>query len=174
MKSTRIGLTALALVLAGTAFAQDAGPGPRAGGMPGFDAFDTDGDGRVTRDEITGPRAERAAALDADGDGRISLEELKAAHLRAAEARAEAAARRTIEMFDADGDGLLSAAELATRPAPTMMFDRMDADGDGVLTREEAEAARARMMERRADRAERGPRHHRFERGEHRRPMRRD
>ncbi|MFN4157438.1 MAG: EF-hand domain-containing protein [Gemmobacter sp.] len=153
MTNTRIlGLSALVAAMATVGFAQMPSDGPRGHGslaMPAFEALDTDGDGRITREEMQAQRAARVAALDADGDGKITLEELKAHHMRQAEDRAERMARRMIESMDSDGDGALSAAELAAGPAPMMaMFDRIDTDGDGAISKDEAEAMRNRMADR--------------------------
>ncbi len=105
--------------------------------------YDTDGDGRITAEEIEAVKAARFAAADADGNGGLSPEELVALDeaIRAEVRAARAAAR--IERLDDDGDGLLQAAEIEARtPRIAPIFDRLDADGDGGLTVEELEAER--------------------------------
>lgn len=153
--------TLLAALLAGAtfgalpAFAQDAPP-PAAdrpapeGDWPRFDLsrFDTNGDGKVSLEEIQQARNAQVGAVDANGDGKLSFDEMVEMELRAVRPSIEARVRARIEMQDADGDGLLSAAELATPPAHKRMFERLDANKDGVVTEEEIGAARERMRDR--------------------------
>jgi Ca2+-binding EF-hand superfamily protein len=109
-----------------------------------FGSWDSDGDGRVTQQELATLREERLSSADLDGDGALSATEL--------ETRANAQARkrmdRMLDRLDRDGDGSLSAAELAASDRMERMFGRMDADGDGGITRAEFDAARERMRDR--------------------------
>lgn len=163
------GATALALLLAaGIAVAAPAlahegkrggGGMDQRGGDRGamlFERFDSDGDGRVTRDEVAAARTARQAALDADGDGFVSRDEMTAHAQAEASARAASRAGRMFDRLDADGDGRLGAAEVMTGQMGNgmQMFDRLDADGDGVITRDEAAVRGNGMrdrMERRGD-----------------------
>lgn len=170
-KRTLLGTAALATALAATlstaALADRGGPG-RMGDMMGegpggfalmqFDAIDADKDGKITAAELDAHRAAQVTALDANGDGKIGVDELKARQMAAMEQRATDRATRMMERMDSDGDGFLSAAELATPAAPARMFDRLDTDGDGAVSRAEAEAAQARMAERRGHRDGHGKR----------------
>jgi Ca2+-binding EF-hand superfamily protein len=127
-------LAALALTsAAGAALAQD---GARE--MPRFEALDTDGDGRITREELEARADARFAEADADGDGKLTPAELEAA---AEKRRAERIARM-VERLDADGDGALDRGELTERRGAGRIFERLDADSDGALTREEFAALR--------------------------------
>lgn len=168
---TLLGTAAVATILAATlstaALADRGGPGRMgdameqgAGGfaLMQFDAIDADKDGRITEAEMDAHRAGQVTALDADGDGKISVDELKARQMAAMEQRATERATRMMQRMDSDGDGFLSAAELATPAAPARMFDRLDTDGDGAVTRAEAEAAQARMADRRGHRDGHGQR----------------
>ncbi|MCA1298422.1 EF-hand domain-containing protein [Stappia indica] len=127
--------------------------------------FDTDKDGRVTQAEIDATLVDMFAKADADSSGGVSLEEFKKAYA------AEFANRkvRSFQRHDVDGDGKLTKAEFDRRM--NRMMDRMekrgggkgagrgpdgmgrmgqmqdfDADGDGNVTREEVEAARAKLF----------------------------
>lgn len=84
------------------AFAQDAALAPPPGfdekaWKAEFDAGDTDGDGKLSREEV---RAKNPRALeifdetDTDGDGYISPEEDKAALFKALRARKDAPAKK--------------------------------------------------------------------------------
>lgn len=124
-------LTGLALAIGlgalGTARAQGMGEGQ---GMMGegmadmaerFEGADTDGDGLLSRDELTARMTERAAERIATRVGRM------------------------IEHHDADGDGQVSMAELESGPMGRM-FEKLDADGNGAISPEEF--ARMREMRR--------------------------
>lgn len=103
--------------------------------------YDTDGDGRITAEEIEARKAARFAAADADGNGGLSAEELvslqEAIRLEIEEARAATRLAR----LDDNGDGLLQAEEIEARtPRLAPIFDRLDTDGDGGITQEELDA----------------------------------
>ena len=105
--------------------------------------LDADGDGNVSPDEFrTGMQAE-LAKYDADGNGSLSLAEFEtmhAAHIR------EATVDR-FQVFDADGDGQVTADEIAA-PADRMermMRMRTDAD-DGTMPMA-GERGSGRMMD---------------------------
>ncbi|WP_143520859.1 EF-hand domain-containing protein [Puniceibacterium antarcticum] len=129
-----MGLTAVA------AQAQGTGPGDHDEhrGMM-FGAFDGNGDGKLTPEEMAARAAERFAKADSDGDGMLSVEEMNAA---AAERIAERNAKM-IERMDQDGDGMLSLEEIRGRRDPAQIFKRLDKNSDGVLSEKEfAEAAK--------------------------------
>jgi Ca2+-binding EF-hand superfamily protein len=96
-----------------------------------MEVFDTDGDGKLTQDEIDARRDELFAAADVDGDGRVTLEEFKVAY-----------------------------AETIVTPK-VRAFQRMDRDGDGKVSEEDfnrrAERMLSRMERRKGD--GHGPRH---------------
>jgi Ca2+-binding EF-hand superfamily protein len=118
-------------------------------------AFDKNGDGQLTRDELS----ERLYGLfdraDADKNGILTAEEIR----KAAQAAAAPAARGRGEGFraegregrgggppsfmkldpilaalDTDGDGTISAEEIAAAPAA---LKKLDANGDGQLSADE-------------------------------------
>lgn len=150
--------SALAMALvAGAVQAQDRAPrGP--GMFPDFATLDTDGDGKISREEFDAPRQARIKALDPDGDGVITLEEMKTRMGEEARKRAEAQAERIFARIDADGDGKISAAEALAanshgRPGPDLgrVFERLDGDKDGAISKEEFDRAAERMQKRDAE-----------------------
>ncbi|MES2843624.1 MAG: calcium sensor EFh [Pseudomonadota bacterium] len=122
------------------------GMGERGMGFD-FAAVDADKDGKITQAELDAFRTAEVTAVDTNADGKLSAEELTAMHVARMTERATAMAAQMVERMDSDGDGLLTAAEMATRPGPAMLFDRFDADSDGAVTEAEIEAARSKMGE---------------------------
>ncbi|SFI56842.1 EF-hand domain-containing protein [Jannaschia pohangensis] len=149
----KIAILALAIAagasLSTMAEARDGGHG--RGEHPAFEEIDANGDGAVTREEITAFRTTRGAArfeaADTDGNGSLSAAELTAA----AQGRTESRVTRMLERLDTDGDGALSQAEMeAAREGRGQrgdrqgrgggferMFERADADDSGSLSAEE-------------------------------------
>lgn len=167
MMSTKHVLTVAFIAVGGIAIT--AGTVAEAQRMMGpggaFEAHDTDGDGRITAEEIAAARAARIEGLDANGDGLLSAEEIAAHQMRLMQPRIEEQARRMVERLDVDGDGLLSVEEMSADAMPMMGgapgrgLMRMDTDGDGVVTREEYDTGHTRMREHRGEmRGHHGPR----------------
>lgn len=159
-------LTGAALVVMGATSLAVAAPdtkGPQAGNdqtgrsrmaQMMFSRLDADGDGAITKDELSaaGPAAAFDKA-DGNGDGVLEGDELTAFHeARKAEREARRQAmmqQRMLDRFDANEDGKLSLEELeANKRGPAAMFDRLDADDDGTVTREEMAAAQQQMHKR--------------------------
>ena len=166
--SPRRGLPAGALALAGVLFspaarADDPPAMPPAGGEPAkpppqsgrfFDTYDTNSDGKVTKEEFLAGKGEEDtfALLDTNHDGVVSLEELglpvnyvrtdpkKEVEEPAPGMRAEGFAKRleefkrNLKTWDTDGDGKVSKEEYKGK-AP---FDRLDKNKDGFLTMADA------------------------------------
>lgn len=165
-----------ALALPGISAAQDSPPAPGPHGM--FERLDANGDGQVTWDEVQAARAAAVQGLDANGDGYLSKEEIVNFRLAQAKERIERQVDALFDRRDANGDGRLGADELLAtggfgEPGGMQMtrrlFDRIDTNGDGVITREEADAARARMQERMEQRGPKGGHH--WGKGDGKRPM---
>ncbi|MBK8175532.1 MAG: EF-hand domain-containing protein [Rhodospirillales bacterium] len=101
-----------------------------------LERFDTNGDGKITKEEFETQRNERFASMDKNGDGQISLDEFQSAPPpQPSPARMEQMFKRA----DTNGDGVISKDELENRG--DMRFDRLDKNGDGVVTAEEIKQA---------------------------------
>lgn len=101
-------------------------------GHPGFVArLDTDGDGKVSREEFDGP-PEHFPQFDRNRDGFITEEE---APKGPPPRRGRPA--RFLERLDRDGDGKVSREEF---DGPEDHFDDFDENGDGFIDRAEAPA----------------------------------
>lgn len=80
--------------------------------------------------------ASRFGEADSDGDGKLGRDEIVARLTERSAERITARADRMIAHHDGDGDGMLSLEELQAG-AGGRMFERLDADGDGAISREE-------------------------------------
>ncbi|MCC6924465.1 EF-hand domain-containing protein [Novosphingobium sp.] len=173
MKKITLGLSLLALGIAGTAIAAaERGPG-----------MDPLGDKTVTKAEFLASHGDMFAKMDANKDGKldaadraahqgqmqgqmfdkldtdhngsISREEFAAAHQRGGDRaghgqregkHGEHGGKRggmMMKMADANKDGAVTRDEL--QAAAAKHFDMMDANKDGKLTKEERQAARDKM-----------------------------
>ncbi|MEH6791913.1 hypothetical protein [Parasphingorhabdus sp.] len=138
MKKTILFSTATAMLMAGGIAV--AAPGDR--GM----RADTNGDGAVSRSELTQSLDQRFARMDVNGDGFLSKEDREAKQ-----------AERFAKM-DSNGDGQVSQAEMdAARAArEARHFERRDKDGNGTLSQEEAMAKKGKGKGMRGHRGGRG------------------
>lgn len=106
------------------------------GAMSGvMQAFDTDGDGTVTPEEVRSGLENRLAEFDADNSGTLSIDEFEALH--------SAMVRETMvdrfQAFDNDGDGEVTPEEIT---APADQMQRM----------QRMQESRTQMQERNPDR----------------------
>lgn len=103
------------------------GMGPMGGMMPG--AFDADGDGKVTADEVRAGLEEKLTEYDSDGDKMLSIAEFEMLH--------SAMVRETMvdrfQHLDNDGDGKITAVEIAASAErmERMQMMRMQMPGAG-------------------------------------------
>lgn len=157
-RSTLItGAAVLSLVAgagAAMAFGNKGDHGPMHGGPAmNFEEIDSDGDGKITPEEMAAHAKARFDAADTDGNGKLSTDEMKAAAekraIERAAQRAEHMAARMLERMDADKDGELSFDEMpGQKTGAERMFQRADSDGDGALSRDELAQARERFGKR--------------------------
>ena len=127
------------------AFAAD--PGACAsGGSPS--AFDADGDGTVTAEELsTGSAAQVSAGVaellakyDADGDGTVTTKEAESVFAFISADWIE----DTLGYFDTDGDGAITTADYTKVPKSLKpLLREADTDADGALSATELQAAAA-------------------------------
>ncbi len=131
------------------------GFGPRAERMVDrmFERADTNDDGVISAEEIVAVQAERFKRIDRDGNGEVTLQEIADMQDAARQARRDMRASRGISRVggfveaDADNNGSISAAEFAAIPHPRL--ERLDANDDGDISREEVEAMKQQMRDRR-------------------------
>jgi len=110
------------------------GPGPMGGQW--LDQADTDGDGKITRDEYLAAMEKAFARLDANGDGVIDSTERPQMG-----ASPEQRVDQMLARLDTNKDGKITADEFK---GPEERFKAMDANSDGAVTREELIKAHAR------------------------------
>ncbi len=101
-----------------------------------FERADQIGDALVSLDELRATRAKLFGRIDRNGDG-VFDENDKTLFRRAEMEKRRAEIKR---LFDADGDGAVSAAEFLDGPTP--LFTQADTNGDDFLDQAEIAAAR--------------------------------
>lgn len=145
-------------------------PIQQAGGLRQlFDNFDADGDGRISAADLecllrrvgglpgcSEDAASMLWAADLDGDGYISLEEFASVCGAGEEVRHTEELRTAFEVYDRNGDGVITPEELhqvlnglmgkgvATLAECRGMIRAVDCDGDGAISFDEFD----RMMTR--------------------------
>ena len=119
------------------------GGGMMGGGDHVLRLLDADGDGKISPDEFrTGMQAE-LAKYDADGNGSLSLAEFETMH--AAHVRESTVDR--FQVFDADGDGQVTAGEIAAPADRLERMMRMRSNADGGSMPMAGERGSGRMMD---------------------------
>ncbi len=111
-----------------------------------FENVDLNGDGKITQQEISQHRAAKFAAQDTDGDGYLSRAEISAAVLERVQKNMDKRLNRMFDRRDTDGDGMISLAELAGgRDRAAKLFERLDTDGDGAISAVDLDAMKKRL-----------------------------
>lgn len=103
-----LAISALALILSGPAFAEDAAAPDHKGPGPMFERADTNHDGLLSKEEFMAKHEETFKRLDTNGDGSISKEEIEVGREKWKEMRKE-------HMEQKDG---AAPAETPAEPAP--------------------------------------------------------
>ena len=171
MKKLTLGLSALALAVAGTAYAAQDGQkhGPDADGngvvtraetqafaARMFTRMDANKDGKLTEADRTARREARRTAmfakLDSNSNGQVSREEFMTfdrdgdgkdgKHHRMGREGGHGG-KGMMAMADTNKDGAVDKAEFAA--GALKHFDQMDANKDGQVTKEEGQVARKAM-----------------------------
>jgi len=122
---------ALALGSAQAQDAQDEGGERSARESRLMRLLDTDGDGRISIEEIIAEQERLLRAADVDGDGVLSVEEFR----RRGRWFQQLSTTTLFDLMDADGDQMLTQEEIA---APSRRWlSRYDQDGDQALDADE-------------------------------------
>jgi len=111
--------------------------------------MDTNGDGKVSRDEHAAAARKMFATMDANGDGKVTAAEMDAAHKKITgkdPAPGDLSSAEKIKAIDQDHDGVLTAAEHAH--GARTMFEKMDTNRDEFLTAAELNAGHAAMLKK--------------------------
>lgn len=102
--------------------------------------LDTDGDGRISRDEHLSRVHGMFDRMDADHDGLVTVEEMDAVR-NELHGQGRTSSQVELSKVDTDGDNKLSQEEHSK--STQVEFERMDGDHDGYLTVTELETAAA-------------------------------
>lgn len=108
--------------------------------------LDTNGDGKISREEAKGPLAENFERIDVNRDGFMDRQELRQAVVRrvqnrkaGSEASGPRAGKPDFDDLDANADGRLTPEELKGTPWESH-FNEIDTNRDGKVDRKEFEA----------------------------------
>ena len=104
-----------------------------------FKMMDTNGDGKISREEHTAGAKKMFEQCDANHDGIVTAAEMDASLVARGEkpAKDDKTSAEKIREIDTNGDGQLTTAEHAA--GTEKMFARMDKNADGFLSKEECD-----------------------------------
>jgi hypothetical protein len=123
--------TVAAVLAGGAASAQTASDADSPRMPKTLRILDTNGDNKVTLDEITAEQKRLIGAADLDGDGKLSVDEFR----RRGRWFQRLYTTTLFDLMDANGDQALTAEEIAAPSA--RWFKRYDANADGGIVTEE-------------------------------------
>jgi Ca2+-binding EF-hand superfamily protein len=112
-----------------------------AAALSGFEAMDTDRDGRISASEHAAAATRMFRVMDGNRNGKVTAAEMQAAQREITGKKAskhDLSAEERIKLVDGNGDRTLTAREHAV--ASETMFRRMDTDKDGHLSKAEFDA----------------------------------
>ncbi|UYV36261.1 EF-hand domain-containing protein [Rhodobacteraceae bacterium D3-12] len=125
--------------------------------MPEFSELDANGDGNLTQAEMEAHAKAKFDAADTDGNGKLSAEELLEAGKKRKEERRAKRAEKMLKRLDTNNDGEVSFDEMPGQQTQAdRMFSRIDADGDGNITEAEMQDAAKKFKERRGKHGKHG------------------
>ncbi len=138
MKKILLFVTSALLMLSSQAFAADppSTGAPRVHNM--LKQFDTDQDGKISREEFAAKRAKGFERVDTDKSGTLSLEEMKA---RCKNERCTQMVTKRFAKLDKNNDGSVAKDEFANMT----MFNRLDKDKDGYISESELPGRKGKM-----------------------------
>ena len=110
-----------------------------------FKKMDTNGDGKVTREEHASGAKQMFTKNDANNDGALTVAELDAAMVAQGEkpGKHHKTSAEKIQMIDQNGDGRITASE--HEAGTDQMFAKMDKDADGFLSKSECDEGHETM-----------------------------
>jgi RND family efflux transporter MFP subunit len=118
--------------------------GPRAGGGMDPSQFDTNKDGKVSKEEAPEMMQRFFDRIDTNGDGMLDQDEIRAMRNRGGGPGGRGGSRGgNLMQFDKDGDGKVSREEA---PEPMQnFFGNMDTNSDGFIDQEELKQIQGRF-----------------------------
>lgn len=149
MKKSVLTVLAVSITVGGLGLATMALANAHGDKMPGFEAFDTNGDGVITQAEMDAVGVAKFAEMDTNGDGFLDADEMNGQMMARGEGRkgwmrghGQMGAKGSKGMH---GDSEMMQAQQGERMdlAIKHMLERADTDGDGKL---DADEMKAQMM----------------------------
>jgi hypothetical protein len=118
------------------------GPGADMGSLI-WQLLDPEGTGSVTSEQVTAALKSRFAEADTDGDGKLSADEIVAEIEKLRDEVRMAFEKKMVEGFidrhDVDHTGLLTFDQMFPGDATGRIMDRFDRNDDGTITKDEVQ-----------------------------------